>query len=158
MPSTKGFTTVELMMVIVFFAVALGLVTVPLTNLQGKTALADGTLALKDTIRRAETQALSGYLADGWGVHLSDTEACEVPATSYALFKGSVYDSASETTEVFDLPAGAEIADVSVGGGCDIMFSRYHGTTANAGTISLRNIADGATTTVTINAYGRITE
>jgi len=158
MRAVRGFTTVELMMVILFFGVAIALVTVPLTNLQGKTALQDGTLALKDTIRRAEAQSLSGFFGDGWGIHLSDDAGCATPAVRYYLFKGTVFDSASDTTEVFDVPAGAEITDVSVGGGCDIMFTRFNGRTANEGTVTLTGVNDGATTTLSINGYGRISE
>lgn len=158
MSVSRGFTTIELMMVILFFGIALGLVTVPLSNLQGKTALTDGTLALKDTIRRANTQSLSGYFGSGWGVHLSDGAGCSVPAVKYYLFKGSTFDAASDTTEVFDVPSGAEITDVSVGGGCDIMFTRFHGVTDNVGSVTMTGLNDGATTTLTINPFGRISE
>lgn len=158
MSSNKGFTTIELMMVILFFGVAMGLVTIPLASLQGKTALADGTLRVKDNIRRASSQSLSGYLADGWGIHFSDAAGCALPATSYYLFKGASFSAASDTTEVFEVPSGAEITDVSVGGGCEVMFSRFHGTTTNVGSVTLTGLDTGATTTITINGYGRISE
>lgn len=158
MAASRGFTTIELLMVILFFAVAMGLVTVPLANLQGKTALADGTLALKDTIRRANVQAMTGYFGDDWGIHLSNAAGCAVPATKYYLFRSGTFDAASDTTDVFDVPTGAEITDVAVGGGCDIIFTRFHGTTPNVGTVTMTGIGDGATSTISINGHGRISE
>lgn len=156
--AARGFTTIELLMVILFFGLALGLVTVPLVNLQGKTALQDGVLALKDTVRRADTQALSGYQGSAWGIHLSDDTGCATPAVKYYLFKGTTFDAASDTTDVFDVPRGAEISDVSVGGGCDVVFTRFEGTTANAGAVTLTDLTTGATSSVTINGYGRVSE
>jgi len=156
--NAPGFTTIELLMVILFFGVAIGLVTIPLMDLAGRTALSEGVASLKDAIRRAETQSISGYRGAGWGVHLSDGAGCVLPATHYYLFKGADFDAASDTTDVFEVPAGAEISDVDLGGGCDIMFSRFHGTTTDVGTVTMTGLNDGATTTLIVNAYGRVSE
>lgn len=151
-----GFTTFELLIVIAFFGIALAVVTLPLATLQTRTALGDAVSQVKDEIRRAETQSLSGYLGTGWGVHLSgSTTGCVFPATQFYVFRGDSFDSASDTTSVVDLPDTTSISGVSIGGGCDIKFTRFHGATTNTGTVTIQNTL-GATGTVTINAKGRI--
>ena len=154
---SHGFTIIELILVLSLFGVILGLVALPLATLQTDSALRDATIAIKDTLRRAETQAMSGYLADSWGVHLSGAGGCIFPATQYYIFRGNTFDSASDTSDVFDLPVSSRISSVSIGGGCDVIFTRFHGSTTSTGIVTLQNNT-GATNTVSINQYGRISE
>jgi len=151
-----GFTTIELLIVIAFFGIALAIVSLPLATLQTNTALSDAVSKVKDEVRRVETQSLSGYLGTGWGVHLSGSATgCVFPAEQFYVFRGDTFDSASDTTDVIDLPDTTSISSVSIGGGCDIKFTRFHGSTTNTGSIIIQNTL-GATGTITVNEKGRI--
>lgn len=154
---SKGFTTVELILVMALFGVMASIVVIPLSTLQADNALKDASSGVVEAIRRANTQALSGHFGDSWGMHFSDTDGCALPASSYGLFRGESFVSATDTTETFDLPATVTISSVSLGGGCDLKFSRFHGISASAGDVVLSG-ANGAVRVISINAYGRVVE
>lgn len=150
----SGFTAFELLLVIALFGVVLGMVSISLSTLQDRNALQSAVAGVVDTLRRAETQALSGYDGDRWGVHFSDADGCALPAAKYYLYRGAAFTTATDTIDVFTLPGHVTITGVSVGGGCDVSFSRYHGITASPGTVTLTDL-NGATSTITVNGYGR---
>ncbi|HJV32868.1 MAG TPA: hypothetical protein VJ694_02465 [Patescibacteria group bacterium] len=153
----RGITSLEILLTIALFGVALGTVSITLSTFRSRNALKDGTAAVIGALRRAETQALSGHFGDRWGVHFSDGEGCALPATKIHVFRGQGFVSATDTTESIDLPAGVQLTGVAVGGGCDVKFSRFHGAATSTGAITLTNL-NGATSTVAINAYGRVVE
>lgn len=150
-----GISALELILVIALFGVVFGMVSMSFSTLQNRNSLADASASVIDALRRAETQALSGYFGDRWGVHFSDGDGCVLPATTYYLYRGSAFTSATDTIDAFTLPGDVTFTDVSVGGGCDVSFSRFHGATASPGTVTLTNL-NGATSTVSINGYGRV--
>lgn len=150
-----GFTTLELLLVLGFFGLMAAMVAVPLSTLQSSSALRDGAVGVRNALRRAVTQAMSGLDGDRWGVHFSDSDGCALPASKYHIFRGNAFSSTTDTIETFEVPAGASITAVSLGGGCDAKFSRFHGTATTTGTVTLTDLA-GATRTVIVNGYGRI--
>jgi|GEM_PF-2078998 len=154
-PGAAGFMTVELLLVIAFFALMAGVVSLPLSNLQTDAAGKDAAIIVTDELRRAVAQAMSGHDGDQWGIHFSDADGCALPATKIHVFRGAAFTSATDTIDTIDLPAGAAVTGLAIGGGCDARFSRFHGATASAGTVTLTD-ARGQVLTVTINAYGRI--
>jgi type II secretory pathway pseudopilin PulG len=150
-----GFTSLELLLVIALFGVIIAVTVTPLYSLQTRNALEDGVTAVQGALRRAETQALSGHFGDRWGIHFSDADGCSLPASRFHIFRGASFTSATDTLDTFELPGNVTIAAVDVGGGCDVSFSRFHGMTGSAGTITLAGV-DSATRTVTVNPYGRV--
>lgn len=151
----RGFSALELVLVIAFFGVILASVSYTLSTLQNRNALQDSVAAVVDALRRAETQALSGHFGDRWGVHFSDGDGCSLPASKYHIYRGNSFTSATDTIDTFDLIGGVTFTEVSFGGGCDVSFSRFHGITGSSGTVTLTNLT-GATSTVTVNGYGRV--
>lgn len=151
----RGFTTLELLLVIAFFGIMTAITSVALTSLQPTNALNDGALTVVDNLRRAQIQAMAGLDGDQWGIHLSDSDGCFLPATKLWVFRGAVFDSATTTVDDITLPAGSWVTDLSIGGGCDVKFSRFDGSTTSTGTVTISNTTS-ATTSATINAYGRI--
>ena len=150
-----GFTAFELLLVIALFGVIFGTVSISLSTLQNRNALQDAAAGVVDALRRAETQALSGYDGDRWGVHFSDGDGCVLPASKYYIYRGATFTTATDTVDVFTLPGKVTVSGIAVGGGCDISFSRFHGITSSPGTVTLTN-QNGATSTVTVNGYGRV--
>jgi prepilin-type N-terminal cleavage/methylation domain-containing protein len=155
MSRARGFTALELVLTIALFGMVLGTVSIALADLQNRNALQDSAAAVVDSLRRAEAQALSGHFGDRWGVHFSDGDGCALPATKFHIYRGAAFTSATDTYDTVDLGAGVTVTAVSVGGGCDVSFSRFHGITGSAGTVTLTNL-EGATSTVTVNGYGNV--
>lgn len=153
----SGLTSFELLLTIALFGVILATVSFSLSTLQTRNALHDASLALVSSLRRAETQALSGHFGDRWGVHLSDGNGCSLPAAKYYIYRGNAFTLATDTIEAVELPGRVTITALSLGGGCDVSFSRFHGVTGSAGTITLTNL-NGATSTVAVNGYGRVVQ
>ncbi len=149
-----GFTTLELFLTIAVLGITAATVFVPLAGLQGRSALSDGAAGLTAAFRRAETQALAGYRADAWGIHLSDSDGCALPSGKYHVFRGGVFTSATDTIDSLNLPTGVAITGLSIGGGCDVKFARYDGSTTSTGTVTLTG--PNGTRTITINGYGGI--
>ncbi len=156
MKAPKGFTLLELLLVIALFAVMAGMTSISLTGLVASSPLKGATITTVDTLRRAVTQAMSGHYGSGWGVHFSDTDGCSLPATSIWIFRGDAFSSATDTVDAIALPDGSNVSALSIaGGGCDVKFSRYHGAATTTGTVTLSNV-NGATSTISINAYGKV--
>lgn len=141
---------------IAFFGLMAAITSIPLATLQTGTGLRDAEIAVVDTLRRAETQAMSGFDADSWGVHFSDSGGCALPAGKFHVFRGPSFDSATTTIDTIDLPGNVTVSAVSVGGGCDVKFSRFHGSATTTGTVTLVN-PNNESRVISINPYGRIT-
>jgi type II secretory pathway pseudopilin PulG len=152
----KGFTIIELILIFGLFALMTAIVSAPLGDLLSRSATREAALTVKNTLRRAVTQAMMGLDGDSWGLHLSDTDGCALPARKIHVFRGAFFTSATDTIDTIDLPSGAAVTAVAVGGGCDVKFSRYEGSTTSTGTITVVG-TNNETRTITINAYGRIT-
>lgn len=153
----RGITSVEILLTLALFGATIGTVSLALGSFRSGNALNDGATLVVENLRRASAQAMSGHYGDRWGVHFSDGDGCVLPATKLHLFRGHGFVSATDTIETFDLPAGVTVTSVAVGGGCDVEFSRFHGSATATGTITLTNV-NGATSTVAVNGYGRVVE
>src|SRR5204862_255545 len=79
-------------------------------------------------------------VGDRRGVHFSDADGCALPAKKYHVFRGNSFTSATTTIDTIDLPANVTITGLSLGGGCDVTFSRFHGIAAAVGSITLTNV------------------
>jgi type II secretory pathway pseudopilin PulG len=146
---------IELLLILAVFGIMTAVVTIPLGGLLTGSALREGETAVIDSLRRVVTQSMSGHYGDGWGVHFSDSDGCILPATKMHVFRGAFFTSATETIHTIDLPQGATISALAIGGGCDVKFSRFHGSTTSTGTVTVSNNL-GETGNITVNQYGRI--
>lgn len=156
MTRPRGFTTVELLVVIAVMAVIAATVSLPLATMQTSAGLTGAVDVVVDGLRRAQLQAASGYQGvSSWGIHLSDSATCTLPANQFYVYAGSVFSSASDTTDVVDLPDSAQVTALSLGGGCDVRFARFSGQTSNVGTVTITT-PNGQPKDVSINSYGRV--
>ncbi len=78
----------------------------------------------------ARSRTLASVDQSRYGVH--------VDSAGYTLFKGASYNAASPANEVYELPAGVEMYDISLGGGNDVIFDRLTGATAQTGSLKMR--------------------
>ena len=153
----RGITSVEILLTLALFGAMVGTVSLALGSFRSGSSLRDAARLAIESLRRAETQAMSGHFGDGWGIHFSDGDGCALPASKIHVFRGNAFVSATDTIETIALPDGITVTSVAVGGGCDVKFSRYHGAATSTGAITFTNVS-GATTTVAVNGYGRVVE
>ncbi|MFH1711948.1 MAG: prepilin-type N-terminal cleavage/methylation domain-containing protein [Patescibacteria group bacterium] len=145
----KGFTLVEIMVVLAILIVMVLIVGAFTSVGTDKGDLLDGATEVKDLIRRAEWQSMHGKNDDNWSVHLETTKA--------VLFKGISYNASDPDNYEVEIPNSIEISSISLtGGGSDVIFDDEFGNTSTDGllTISSTNISD--TRTININSVGMI--
>lgn len=149
--STKrsGFSTIEVLVVIVILAIVAAMVIAGFNTLNRRQALDKDVLLVLAVLNEARSLTLSSKGDTQYGVHLDEY--------SITLFRGSSYNSSASTNVVSDLSGYGHISAHSLGGGDDILFERLTGDTDDDGTITLSLRSDGSTTRViTVRATGII--
>lgn len=136
--SGAGFTLVELVVVIAI-AVLLGGLAIPALRVAQKNSeLEDAAQLLQSTLRLAQSRTLGAEAASQYGVFF-DTAASP---DQYILFRGATYatrDVAADEPRV--LPQGVEISLITIPGS-ETVFARVTGAVVNAGSVTLRLLAD----------------
>jgi prepilin-type N-terminal cleavage/methylation domain-containing protein len=132
----KGFTLIEVLIVVTLFAIISGIIAVSLSRYTQTQVIAGTAAAIASSLEDARSRTLSSRGASPYGVHLEDG--------SITLFKGDSYAVGNADNEVTSLDPRADITLALNGGGSDIVFERLSGETANYGTISIA-LADDAT-------------
>jgi prepilin-type N-terminal cleavage/methylation domain-containing protein len=135
----KGFTLIELMIVIGIIAV-LGIVS--LISLSGPKNAADLTNTAKlvaSSLRQAQSQSVSGYQGVPWGVHFENATAT---TPFFALFYTS-YASATVVSR-YTLPLDVQFAasSVSPGSFVNVLFASISGIPSASTSITL-NLGSG---------------
>lgn len=137
----KAFTLIEVLITIfLIFILASFIVSIGL-NFYKSQQLETHTQGILQTLRRAQSKAMSVELDSSFGVYLTDD--------SYTLFKGSSYVPDDPFNEVFDLP---EILNLS--GLSEVVFSKFEGKPNVTGNIILDS--NGENRTININKFGTI--
>lgn len=134
--STKepGFTIIEVLLVVV---IGSALFLISLTALRTLRQHADIDSAIHQliaTVQLARNKTLASQDESNYGVHFESGR--------YVLFKGSTYNASASDNEVHNLLSQLEMYSINVGGGSDVVFDRVYGTTSDAGTVSMRVIAE----------------
>ena len=139
----KGFTLIEIMLVVALMIV-IGSISVPVyQSFQVKNNLDVATYTIVQTLRRAQVLSQSGVGDETWGVHIESGSA--------VLFKGANYASRDiSTDEVFEI--STNIAPTGI---ADIVFSKLLGEPQTTGDIILTT-SNNDTKTITINAKGTV--
>jgi len=126
---TKGFTLIELVLVVALLGLVLIISTVnlfrPVPKAQANETASDIFSLLHDAQNRAMNTAIGGgTAADDWGIHFETDR--------YILFKGNVFDATDPTNFVVDTPANISLTPAlpcpSPPGNCDnIVFAKISG-------------------------------
>jgi prepilin-type N-terminal cleavage/methylation domain-containing protein len=140
----KGFTLVELLLVLAIFVILFAIVGTISLNTLPSTQLTTQTDRVESMLRKAQSRTVSRHADTVWGVHLTSSDATLFAGVSYAARDVS-YD------ETLTFPSG-----VTVSGLTDILFAYRTGATSNTGTITLTHAATGTTKTLTVNTSGAV--
>lgn len=144
----KGFTLVELVIVIFIITLLATISTVSYLYFERKTNLDKTANDILSVIKTAQNRTLASEGASQYGIHFETNQ--------YILFKGSSYSVGSPDNTTYSLPQQVEIYNISLsGGGSDVIFQRISGATDQSGTIGLRLVSDvSKTRSITISSTG----
>lgn len=140
----KGFTIIELIMVISIVAI-LGAIMMPMsTNLLVRQQLRTKTNELVTALRTAQINTLAGKQADQWGVRLENNQII--------MFKGSSWTSPGTSFDhYYDLPGTITPSPTPT----EIVFGKLTGNPSNTITITLTNRL-GEVKNISINPIGTV--
>jgi prepilin-type N-terminal cleavage/methylation domain-containing protein len=130
----KGFTLIELVVVLALVALFTGLAIPALRIAQRGSALNDESLSMVAVLRLAQSRTVSSEQASKYGVFFDMSTSPD----RYVLFRGETYaarDVASD--EVHALPVSVEIAGTTLPG-AETVFQKVSGAASGAGSITLR--------------------
>jgi len=156
MKKNKGFTLLEIVLVVSIILILFGVVSINLSRSQRITSLSGNLQTLISDLKAQQIKAMSGAtdgraIADNYGIYFS--------ATKYTLFHGFVYNPTDPSN--YDVSLDDNINFSSIGfKNNTLVFLQETGEvstySAIANTITIKNIAGTEQKTMTINNYGVI--
>ena len=142
----RGFTLVELLIVIAILVIASGLALPFIQSFQATADLATHADTLTSTLRRARWQAVTGQNAASWGVYFDSGN------NRFVLFQGTSYAGRDQSfDQEFTYPV---VFTLTTDFGNEIGFSRYAGDASASGTVLFSDGVNQAS--VSIDPYGRV--
>ncbi len=138
----KGFTAVEILLALAFVAIAAGTAAPVLYSYQSRNDLDVTESVLVQVIRKAAMNAKFELLDSSWGVH--------VTSGTITLFRGTSYASRVQADD-----KAYQISGPIIAAGPDILFAKFTGRPALAGTVTLTGTG-GEGRVVSINSMGSI--
>ena len=140
MKKIKGFTLVEILVVIAIISVISGITFYFFGNANDRQVLEKNVSGVTSLIRNARLLSVASKNASVFGIHFESDKA--------VLFEGSSYSAGSPFERIIDLSREVYIPSYSLnGGGSDVVFSRLVGETINYGTVTI-SLKDNSTSTV----------
>lgn len=137
----KGFTIIELLLIIALISI-LAAVSAPLyTSFLAKNHLENKTFEVKNTLHKAQSNAMSGKQNANWGVYFTSGQ--------FVLFAGESFASRNGAfDEIHIFPAS-----VSASGLNEIIFQKPKGLPSTTGIITISS-TEGANNILTITREG----
>lgn len=154
MKNTKGFTLIELIVVIAVFSIIFGFVTVNLLGSYRKASLISSLDTLISDIKSQQIKAMVGHkeeniLSNNYGIHFENNK--------YVLFEGS--SSPGMNDFEVKLPDNLEFSNISFPDS-NIVFQKGNGEVVNFTTgqssLIIRDTSGTEQKTITLNKYGII--
>ena len=153
----KGFTLVELLVVVSISFVLIGLTTINVLHAKRQSSL---TASVDTFIANLKQQQLKAMIGDTEGRSDSDNYGIYFGTNSYTLFHG-LYSSGDQTNFTIQLDDNIQFSSITFPGS-QIIFSKNSGEvsgfTNGSNTITIKDITNNRQKTITINRYGVITQ
>lgn len=144
---TRGFTLIELIIVMAIFSTLVGLATISLANTERNTSISSEINKIIPDIKQQQIKAMAG---DSEGSGAVNDYGIHFGSTSYTLYRGT-YVAGNSSNFVVQMSPNITIS------GSDMTFIRGSGELSGATTFVLTDTTNGSTKTVSVNKYGAIT-
>lgn len=133
----KGFTLLELLLVLGVIAIVTGISTVSLSNFNKNKALGIETEKVLSLITKARSFTLAAKDGVSYGVHFEERKA--------VLFSGASYSALNPANQIQPLNDEVKISVVTLtGGGMETLFKKLSGVTDQQGTVTLVLVRDAS--------------
>jgi len=148
----NGFTIVEVIIVVAFFSI-LAFVSVSFyQSFQVTYELNTSINELVQNLRRAQSKAMASEGDSKHGIYFNSGYGA-----TYVLFKGNSYATRDTDYDEETILSNNINLTYGLGGGQEVVFSKFRGRPNNTGTITITSI-NGDYKTITINTAGRVKE
>ncbi|MBT6254319.1 type II secretion system protein [Candidatus Uhrbacteria bacterium] len=155
----KGFTLIEILMVVSVVAIVFGYSLAVMSSVQKVARSQEATSGLLHVLSVTNENAMQNRSGDSWGVYLDYNETSR-DVNEYIIFLGGSYatrDVAYDRTYTVD--SAAQITDASLSGASpsdgndhEVVFSALSGETPQYGNITIESL--GLSKTLNISRYG----
>lgn len=146
----RGFTLLELIIVIAIVSVLATAGTVTYTRSQRKVVLATSAEQISSVLRLARQRAVGQEQGLEWGAHFENPTA---GSGFYEIFNGVTY-STSSVTEKFFLQSPVTFSQPAAGNSINVIFSRRTGATDAQYDITIAITQWGMSRTIRTNVFG----
>lgn len=143
----KGFTLVELILVIAIIAILAGATVPVLGNFTQRTQIDSTAREVVSALRFAQQKSMANENDSEFGVYFDDAN------NEFIVFRGSSYGSFPAEDRVFTYPDSITISQGFASS--EVNFEKLTGETADIGSITISNNVDGLFT-VTTSSLGKI--
>lgn len=153
--SEKGFTLVELIIVLGITFIIFGFITINMVNFQQKTSVNTTIDTLISEIKNQQTKAMTGAGTNGSG----NSYGIYYQADRYVLFSGSSYSSGDPSNFTVMLDSNNSFTNITFPSNTIVFLQRsgeLNGFINGSNTITLKNSEGLNDKTVTLNKYGVI--
>lgn len=151
----KGFSLIELIVVIAVMGILLGIATVNFTSVQRETTL---TSTVETALTDINQQQIKAMVGDTEGRTIPDTYGIYFETNSYTLFHGT-YSAVEPSNFEVTLPDSQQITTTFPGN--QIVFERGSGDISSfnelGNTITIQDTVSGVQTIIQLNRYGVVT-
>lgn len=143
----RGFTALEILIVIAILAILLATILPSFTNFRRSSLLNTDTMNLVTLINRARLLSVSSKYDEQYGIHLESGKA--------VLFRGATYSAGASTNETHLFSTGLTLSSIAInGGGSEVLFEKVTGATTQNATTTLLVTGTTSSTTVLIFPTG----
>jgi len=149
----KGFTLIEIILVVAIFSLLIGFVTINLLRPQNKASVDTLSTQLIADIKQQQLKALVG---DSEGESSAQQFGVYFESNGYTLFRGSSYSSEESTNFKVEL---SEVSLTNINfGSAQLVFDKVSGEVANyssgSDSVTISHVSAGFSETITVNRYG----
>ena len=146
----RGFTLVELLLVMSIMAILLGFIAISLVKSQQTASL---TTTEEILIAELRQQQLKSMIGDSEGRATPDSYGIHFDANRYVTFHG-VYSEADNSNSFFNLEDNMQFNNSNF----DVIFSRLSGEISSPLTVELQDNTNSQLKRIYLNKYGVITQ